>query len=75
MSDFNHNKEDFSDNFNLKETIYPYLFKWKWYLVTLAIGVIFGLLYFITKVLSFHENLVLRNGRRRKTKEVKRDKA
>ncbi len=45
MSDFNHNTEDFSDNFNFKETIYPYLFKWKWYLVTLAIGVIFGLLY------------------------------
>ncbi len=38
-------KEDFSENFNFKEIIYPYLFKWKWYLVTLFFGIIFGLLY------------------------------
>ena len=39
------NQESNSENFNFKEIIYPYLFKWKWYLVTLLIGILFGILY------------------------------
>lgn len=38
-------QEDFSQNFNFKEIIFIYLSRWKWYLLTLIIGLFFGILY------------------------------